>query len=83
MMRILGKNTGAEAYRVSIDVDRAEVVALVPDALLSAQYGIDRKVSHDQAYEWIAAQQHDLAAAIRALHSGTPPRAPFTHITLE
>ncbi len=82
-MRILGKNGSADAYRVAIDLGDAEVVALVSDALLSEQYGTDAKVSHDQAYEWIAAQQHDLNDAITALHKGATPRAPFTHITLE
>lgn len=82
-MRILGKNSAADAYRVAIDIGDAEVVALVSDALLSAQYGIDHKVSHDQAYEWIAAQQHDLSDAITALKKGAAPGAPFQHITLE
>ncbi len=82
-MRILGKNPFADAYRVSVDLGGGEVVALVPDALLSQQYGTDATVSHDQAYEWIAAQQHDLKDAITALKKGAAPRAPFTHLTLE
>ncbi|ABD54606.1 hypothetical protein [Jannaschia sp. CCS1] len=82
-MRILGKNGSADAYRVSVDLGGDGVVALVPDALLSQQYGVDTKVSHDQAYEWIATQQHDLSDAIKALKKGATPRAPFTHITLE
>ncbi len=82
-MRILGKNPEADAYRVSVDIDGAEVVALVSDALLSQQYRTEAKVSHDQAYEWIAAQQHDLNDAILALHKGAAPRAPFTHTILE
>ena len=82
-MRILGKNPSADAYRVSVDIGGDEVVALVSDALLSQQYGTDAKVSHDQAYEWIAAQHHDLNDAILALQKGGAPRAPFTHIILE
>ncbi len=82
-MRIMGKNGSADAYRVAVDCDGAQVVALVPDALLSQQYGTDAKVSHEHAYEWIAAQQHDLNDAITALRQGAAPRAPFTTITLE
>lgn len=82
-MRILGKNSAADAYRVAIDLGDAEVVALVSDALLSSQYGVDHKVSHDQAYERIAAQQHDLSDAIISLNKGAAPGAPFQHITLE
>lgn len=82
-MHILGKNSAADAYRVAIDLGGTQVVALVSDALLSNQYGVDTKVSHDQAYEWIAAQQHDLTDAIIALKKGAAPRAPFTQITLE
>ncbi|WP_224814408.1 hypothetical protein [Hasllibacter sp. MH4015] len=82
-MRILGKNGTADAYRVSVDLGGDEVVALVPDALLSDQYGTSEKVSHEQAYEWIAAQQHDLSDAIKALKKGATPRAPFTNVTLE
>ena len=82
-MRILGKNSSADAYRVAIDLGGAEVVALVSDTVLSGQYGVNGAVSHDQAYEWIAAQQHDLTDAIIALKKGAAPRAPFTHITLE
>jgi hypothetical protein len=82
-MRILGKNSSADAYRVAIDLGGAEVVALVSDALLSQQYGASGDVSHDQAYEWIAAQQHDLTDAINAMKKGAAPGAPFQHITLE
>ena len=82
-MRILGKTSAADAYRVSVDLGGAEVVALVPDTLLSQQYGTDARVSHEQAYEWIAAQQLDLTDAITALNKGAPAAARFNHITLE
>ena len=83
MMHILGKNGSADAYRVAVDLGGKQVVALISDALLSSQYGVDGAVSHDQAYEWITAQQHDLSDAITVLKKGAAPRAPFTHITLE
>ena len=82
-MNVLGKTPGAEAYRVSVEIGGDEVVAHIPDALLSAEYGQDAKVSHDAAYEWIATQRHDVEAAIRTLQGGGTPPAPFDQITLE
>jgi hypothetical protein len=83
MMRVLGKDRREEAYRVSVEVDGAEVVALVPDTLLSAEYGQTGKVTHEAAYEWIEAQAMGLRDAIAALHKGARPEAPFTDITLD
>ena len=82
-MEILGKDKRAEAYRVAIEIGGGQVVALVPDALLSSEYGQADKVSHGAAYEWIAAHQHGLSDAITALHKGAKPAAPFTLVTLE
>jgi hypothetical protein len=83
MMRVLGKNRSQEAYRLGLDLGGTEVVALIPEALLSAEHGTEARVPHRAAYEWIEAQSHDLADAIRQLHSGARPRAPFDQITLE
>ena len=82
-MRILGKTPNGEAYRVAVELGQEEVVAHVSDALLSEQYAMSDTVTHEQAYEWIAAQQHDLTDAIMALQKGAKPRPPFHHITLE
>jgi len=82
-MDVLGKDKSAEAYRVAIDAGGAQIVALVPDALLSAAYGQSGKVEHSQAYEWIEAQRHDLETAIKTLAKGAKPAAPFDQITLE
>ncbi len=82
-MRVLGKTRSEEAYRIAIDLDGDEVIALLPDALLSAEYGQTGKVSHQAAYEWIEAQAHGLRRAITALAGGTAPAAPFTLLTLE
>ena len=81
-MEILGKDTLAEAYRVAVEIGGAMHEALVTDALLSSEYGRDTKVSHTEAYEWIAAHQHDLTDAIRALLAGNTPRAPFQALAL-
>ena len=83
MMRVLGKTKGAEAYRISVEIDGDAVVALVPDALLSSEYGQAAKVSHQAAYEWIETQAHGLRDAIASLHKGARPAAPFTLISLE
>ncbi len=81
-MEILGKDKFATAYRVSVQLDGNAVVALVSDALLSTEYGQDATVSHGQAYEWIAANQHDLTDAISALLAGQQPRAPYGSVVL-
>jgi len=82
-MRVLGKDRFAESYRVAVDLDGTQVVGRVPDALLSAQYGTDARVSHTAAYEWIEAKAADLQTAIATLHRGGTPRAPFDQITLD
>ena len=82
-MEVIGKNASQDAYRVALELGGGRVVALVPDALLSAEHGQDGKVAHGQAYEWIAAQAHDLKAAIQTLVKGGTPRPPFDQITLD
>jgi hypothetical protein len=83
MMRVLGKDRSEEAYRLGLEIEGTEIVALIPEALLSAEHGRTDRVPHQAAYEWIEAQAHALAHAIRTLHSGARPRAPFDQITLE
>ncbi|MGP1355843.1 MAG: hypothetical protein ACTS11_04905 [Roseicyclus sp.] len=80
---MLGKTRASDAYRIGLDIEGAEVVALIPEALLSAEHGQTARVSHQAAYEWIESQAHALVHAIRTLHSGARPRAPFDQITLE
>jgi hypothetical protein len=82
-MRVLGKDKRQEAYRLGLDIGGTEVVALIPEALLSAEHGQEARVPHQAAYEWIEARAQALATAIRMLHSGARPRAPFDQITLE
>jgi hypothetical protein len=82
-MRVLGKDKRQEAYRLGLDIGGTEVVALIPEALLSAEHGQEARVPHQAAYEWIEARAQALAHAIRILHSGARPRAPFDQITLE
>jgi hypothetical protein len=82
-MEVIGKTADASAYRVAIDIGGDRVVALVPDALLSAEHGQDAKVSHGAAYDWIATQARDLERAIETLAKGGTPRPPFDQITLD
>ena len=82
-MRVLGKDKRQEAYRLGLEIAGTEVVALVPEALLSAEHGQEARVPHQAAYEWIETRAHALAHAIRTLHSGARPSAPFDQITLE
>ena len=83
MLRVLGKTRASDAYRLGLDLAGTEVVALIPEALLSAEHGQTDRVPHQAAYEWIEAQAPDLADAIRLLSKGARPRAPFDQITLE
>jgi hypothetical protein len=83
MMRVLGKDQSEEAYRLGLRIGETEIVALIPEALLSAEHGTDTKVPHQAAYEWIEARADALVSAIRTLQSGARPRAPYDQITLE
>ncbi|MDG4649995.1 hypothetical protein P6F26_16230 [Roseibacterium sp. SDUM158017] len=83
MMRVLGKTTASDAYRVGLRIEGSEVVALVTEALLSAEHGTERRVPHQAAYDWIETRANALVHAVRTLHSGARPRAPFDQITLE
>jgi hypothetical protein len=82
-MRVLGKTQTGEAYRLGLRIGGTDVVALIPEALLSAEHGQAGRVPHQAAYEWIEAKAAPLARAIEKLHSGAHPRAPFDQITLE
>jgi hypothetical protein len=82
MMRVLGKDKSGDAYRLGVEIGGDERIALIPDALLSAEHGQSTPVPHQAAYEWIEANRHDLTAAIQTLHKGARPPAPFDQITL-
>jgi len=82
-MRVLGKDKRQEAYRLGLEIGGTEVVALIPEALLSAEHGREARVPHQAAYEWIEAKAAQLVRAIETLNSGARPRAPFDQITLE
>jgi hypothetical protein len=49
MMRVLGKDQSEEAYRLGLRIGETEIVALIPEALLSAEHGTDTKVPHQAA----------------------------------
>jgi hypothetical protein len=83
MMRVLGKTMSGEAYRLGLRIDGTDIVALIPEALLSAAHGQTARVAHQAAYEWIERRATPLARAIRDLHTGARPRAPYDQITLE
>ena len=82
-MEVIGKTADASAYRVAMDRGGGRVVALVPDALLSAEHGQDATVSHGAAYAWIAARAPALARAIETRAKGGTPPPPFDQITLD
>ena len=81
-MDIDGKTPDGAAYRITVEVDGEARAARVPDALLSAEYGRDATVSHQEAYEWIASNAHAITDAVAATLAGRTPRAPYDQITL-
>ena len=81
-MEIDGKTSDGSAYRVTETIGGRRVTALVSDALLSSDFGRSGKVGHQEAYEWIAGNQHALVDAMTALVEGRTPRAPFDQIAL-
>ena len=80
-MEVNGKTADGSAYLVSETANGRLIEAKVPEALLEAEHG-DRKVSHQQAYEWIATNRHDLADAMKTLAAGGTPRPPYDQIAL-
>jgi hypothetical protein len=83
MLRVLGKTMSGEAYRLGLRIDGTDLVALIPEALLSAEHGTRARVTHQAAYEWIERRAAPLTRAIRDLHTGVRVRAPFDQIMLE
>jgi hypothetical protein len=83
MMRVLGKDKSEEAYRLGLEIGGTEIVALIPEALLSAEHGRTDRVPHQAAYEWIEPRPTPWPTRSETLHSGAQPRAPFDQITLE
>ena len=77
VVEVLGRDAGAEAYRV-----RAEgCVALVPEFLMESLRPGARP-SHQEAYEWIATHRRAIARAVAELSRGETPNAPFDVVTL-
>jgi hypothetical protein len=82
MMRVLGKDKSEEAYRLGLEIGGTEIVALIPEALLSAEHGRTDRVPHrpltngsrPRPTPWPTRSAHFIPAQ---------PRAPFDQITLE
>ncbi|MHA6346310.1 hypothetical protein [Roseivivax sp. CAU 1761] len=81
-VEVRGRDAGAEAYRIRVEIDGRQVSALVPECLMAGLRPGDRP-SHQEAYEWIAAHRRDLSRAVGALAAGRQPRPPYDIVTLE
>ncbi|WP_425045444.1 hypothetical protein [Primorskyibacter sp. S87] len=82
-MEIRGRDPETESYRVTMTIDGAEVMALVPERLAQDLRLIGSRPSHQTAYVWMAENKRRIEAAIKKLVRGTGrPKAPFDEITL-
>jgi hypothetical protein len=72
-----GRDPAREAYRIETEHGGA----WVPECLMEGLRPGERP-SHQEAYEWIAANRAALARAVRALRRGARPRSPFDLLTL-
>lgn len=80
-IEVLGRDAGAEAYRVRAHLGAGLRQALVPECLMHGQRPGGRP-GHHEAYEWIAAHRTEIAAAVSARLDGRVPRAPWHLIAL-
>ena len=82
-MEIKGRDIATESYRVVLDVDGRDVMALVPERLVVTRAAFGPRPSHESAYVWMAENKKKIEAAIAQLARGTRrPKAPFDQITL-
>ena len=80
-IEVLGRDAGAEAYRVRAHLGAGPRQALVPECLMDGLCPGGRP-GHQEAYEWIAAHRAGFAAAVSARLEGRVPRAPWDLIAL-
>ena len=81
-MEIRGRDIATESYRITMDVDGRDVMALVPERLADNINIIAARPTHQEAYVWIAANKDKIEAAIAQLARGGQPRRPFDQITI-
>lgn len=82
-MEIKGRDPATECYRVVVDVDGRDIVALVPERLAADMRLFGQRPSHQTAYVWIAANKEKIEAAVADLARGAKRlKAPFDQITL-
>ncbi|ETX16261.1 hypothetical protein OCH239_08435 [Roseivivax halodurans JCM 10272] len=80
-IEVLGRDAGAEAYRVRAHLDAGTCEAQVPECLMETLRPGERP-SHQEAYEWIAAHRARIASAVAARRGGQVPRTPWDLVTL-
>ena len=74
-MRVTGRITAREAYRVEVERGGATLRGVVPEALMGeAPFGAPR---HQPAYIWLSDNEKQIADALVARAVGRTPPAPF------
>ncbi|SFD49949.1 hypothetical protein [Roseivivax sediminis] len=81
VVEVLGRDPGAEAYRVRAHLEDGAYEAQVPECLMEALRPGERP-SHQEAYEWIARHRRRIAAAVADRAAGKVPRPPYDLVTL-
>ncbi len=74
---VSGRDSAAEAYRINT----LGLTALVPECLMDSLRPGQRP-THQEAYEWIAANRARIVAAVAARRDGKQPKPPFDLIAL-
>lgn len=75
---IQGRDVALEAYRISTPDGRA----MVPEWMMTSSLRPNQRPSHQEAYEWIAANRPALIRAVAQLQSGKTPARPFECVRL-
>ncbi|SFP08745.1 hypothetical protein [Tranquillimonas alkanivorans] len=81
-MRVLGRDTAQDAYRVRFESDGKAIVGLVPEALVAEEIRAAGNPSHEDAYSWIGRNSAAIEKALTQMSRGAPVRRPFDRLRL-
>lgn len=79
MIRVLGRDSGAECYRVRVGGH----VARIPDAVISSSMRLTGGHGHQTAYDWIDRHARQIETAVQRMETGRSADRPFDQIVLE
>lgn len=78
-MRLLGRDSVAECYRIEV----AGQIARLPDQVISASMRLTGGHGHQTAYDWIARHARAIETATQQIKNGERAKPPFDRLTLE